>query len=66
MKKYNYKPDAQMQELNKRQVTCGGFERRLIDAFFEADSTNAERLEKAFKGTWYDLTKDDNGKDLKA
>ena len=47
---------TQHERLELRQQNCGGFEYRLIEALYAADSGNKARLEEAFKGTMFDLT----------
>jgi len=47
---------TQHEKLELRQQNCGGFEYRLIDAWYAADSGNKARLEEAFKNTQFDLT----------
>jgi len=51
------KTQPQLDALNKRINTCGGFESALIDAYMKADGSNSRILEEAFKGTRFDLTK---------
>ena len=51
------KPMSQHERLEVKQKTCGGFEYRLIEAWYVADSGNKARLEEAFKNTQFDLTK---------
>jgi hypothetical protein len=51
------KTQEQIDALYERRKTCGGFESALIDAYMKADGGNAKRLEEAFKGTMFDLTK---------
>jgi len=47
---------TQHERLELRQKNCGGFEYRLIDAWYAADGGNKKRLEQAFKNTQFDLT----------
>jgi hypothetical protein len=47
---------TQHERLELRQKNCGGFEYRLIDAWYAADCGNKKRLEQAFKNTQFDLT----------
>ena len=51
------KTDEQINALYERRKYAGGFESALIDAYMKADCGNAKRLEEAFKGTMFDLTK---------
>ncbi len=51
------KTQEQIDALNDRTRTCGGFESALIDAYMKADGGNSKILEQAFKGTRFDLTK---------
>ena len=46
---------TQHEKLQLRQQNCGGFEYRLIDAWYAADGNNKRILEEAFKGTAFDL-----------
>ena len=50
------KTQQHIDALYERRKTAGGFECALIDAYMKADGGNAEILEKAFKGTRFDLT----------
>ena len=47
---------SQHERLEQRQRHCGGFMYRLIDTWYHADQNNKLILEKAFKGTAFDLT----------
>ena len=47
---------TQHEKLQLRQQNCGGFEYRLIEAWYSADTGNKARLEEAFKNTQFDLT----------
>jgi len=47
---------TQHERLEERQTHCGGFEYRLIDAWYAADNGNKARLQEAFKNTQFDLT----------
>ncbi len=46
---------TQQEKLELRQQNCGGFEYRLIETWYAADSGNKAILEEAFKNTQFDL-----------
>lgn len=52
---FNLSMMTQHEKLQVRMVNCGGFEFRLIDAWFHADGNNKRILEEAFKNTNFDL-----------
>lgn len=47
---------TQAERLSKKQEYCGGFEWKLIEAWYHADGNNKRILEEAFKNTQFDLT----------
>ena len=52
---FNSSMMTQHERLELRQQNCGGFEYRLIETWYAADSGNKAILEEAFKNTQFDL-----------